>query len=161
MQWVTTSQTVIVLPKVLKVLILFKNLPNSKYFTKFSVGCTFSFHCAPKHPPVLLQAQKQHWRWTVSRLLYFHPPIKIIFWIYAKLNDFLNLTQICPSPGNWTIPSSWFLFSFWLRGLTRITTLMLSPSMSDTSPPEPDLLISDLMDPFADLASDPALPGLK
>ena len=37
-----------------------------------------------------------------------------------------------------------------------MTTLMLSPSMSELSP-----VPSDLTDPLADLAREPALPGLQ
>ena len=48
-----------------------------------------------------------------------------------------------------------------MTSVTRVTrhlmtTLMLSPSMSELSP-----VPSDLTDPLADLARDPALPGLQ
>ena len=48
-----------------------------------------------------------------------------------------------------------------MRHVTRVTrhlmtTLMLSPSMSELSP-----VPSDLTDPLADLAREPALPGLQ
>ncbi len=62
-----------------------------------------------------------------------------------------SLTQIPPSPGNCRILTSSFLISLALRGLTRITTLMLSPS----PPPPPSS--SDLVDP---LTTELALPGL-
>ena len=44
------------------------------------------------------------------------------------------LTHICPSPGNWMIPSSLLRCSLLLMGRTRTTTLMLSPSRSEAEP---------------------------
>ena len=76
-----------------------------------------------------------------------------------------SLTHIPPSPGNVKILSSPDFNSFWLRGRTRMTTLILSPSIPSPSspvvPPLPALNVSDLIDPFIDLANEFALPGLK
>ena len=51
------------------------------------------------------------------------------------------------------IESSLALISFWLTGLTLITTLMLSPST-------PPVSLLDSISLLMDLARDPALPGL-
>ena len=53
------------------------------------------------------------------------------------------------------IPSSLALCSFWLMGLTLMTTLMLSPSLS-----EPELSPSDFKEPFMDFPREAELPGL-
>ena len=84
---------------------------------------TFSYRCAPTHPPVSPLARTRRWRWRVSRLPWLHPP--------EEKDEVLNVservtppTQICPSPGNWMMPSSLFRCSLWLMGRTLGTVLL-------------------------------------
>ena len=76
-----------------------------------------------------------------------------------------QLTHIPPSPGNVRMFWSPDFNSLGFNGLTRTTTLILSPSIPSPSspvvPPLPALSVSDLIDPFIDLAKELALPGLK
>ena len=134
---------------------------------------TFSCRCVPTHPPVSPLARTQHWRWRVSRLPWLHPP-KQNQCQYDKCIGESNpvLPRSAPRPGTgwcprpcsaapcgwWGGPWAQYCYETRVTRVTRhlMTTLMLSPSMSELSP-----VPSDLTDPLADLARDPALPGLQ
>ena len=84
---------------------------------------------------------------------------------HYKLFVLNQLTHIPPSPGNVRMVWSPDFNSLGFNGLTRTTTLILSPSIPSPSspvvPPLPALSVSDLIDPFIDFAKELALPGLK
>ena len=84
---------------------------------------TFSCRCAPTHLPVSPLARTQRWRWRVSKLPWLHPP-EMMNAVSNVSESCTRPTQICPSPGNWMMPSSLFRCSLWLMGRTLGTVLL-------------------------------------